>query len=63
LAVRNWEGKLTTDKQHELKNYRQVGLQLDLLWAKAMPSAVVGLPRTTSPGPVFSGSSRHDASE
>jgi len=36
LAVRNQEGKLTSDEQDELKNYRQVGLQLDLLRAKAM---------------------------
>lgn len=35
LAARNQQGKLTPDEQDELKNYRQVGLQLDLLRAKA----------------------------
>jgi hypothetical protein len=36
LAARNQEGKLSSDEQDELKNYRQVGLQLDLLRAKAL---------------------------
>ena len=36
LVLRNQEGKLTPDEEDELKNYRQVGLQLDLLRAKAI---------------------------
>jgi uncharacterized protein YnzC (UPF0291/DUF896 family) len=36
LVVRNQEGKLTPEEQDELRNYRQVGLQVDLLRAKAM---------------------------
>ncbi len=35
LAVKNQAGKLTPDEQEELQNYRQVGLQVDLLRAKA----------------------------
>jgi len=36
LAARNQEGKLTPEEHDELMNYRQVGLELDLLRAKAM---------------------------
>jgi hypothetical protein len=35
LAVKNQAGNLTFDEQEELKDYRQVGLELDLLRAKA----------------------------
>ena len=35
LAVKNQAGKLTPEEQEELKNYRQVGLELDFLRAKA----------------------------
>src|SRR5437763_10032082 len=35
LAVKNQAGKLTVGEQEELKNYRQIGLELDLLHAKA----------------------------
>jgi hypothetical protein len=36
LATRNQEGKLSPEERAELMNYRQVGLELDLLRAKAM---------------------------
>ena len=36
LAARNQEGKLTPEEHDELMNYRQVGLELDLLRAKAL---------------------------
>jgi hypothetical protein len=35
LAVRNQSGELTTDEAETLRNFRQVGLQLDLLRSKA----------------------------
>jgi uncharacterized protein YnzC (UPF0291/DUF896 family) len=35
LAVKNQEGKLTEQELQELNNYRQIGLELDLLRAKA----------------------------
>ena len=35
LAVKNQAGKLTAEEQEELKNYRQVGLELDFLRARA----------------------------
>jgi uncharacterized protein YnzC (UPF0291/DUF896 family) len=35
LAVKNQAGELTPAERDELKNYRQVGLELDLLRAKA----------------------------
>lgn len=35
LAVKNQEGILTPQEQAELQNYRQVGLEFDLLRAKA----------------------------
>jgi uncharacterized protein YnzC (UPF0291/DUF896 family) len=35
LAVKNQAGELSAEEQEELKNYRQVGLELDLLRAKA----------------------------
>jgi hypothetical protein len=35
LAAKNQEGELTAEEQEELNNYRQIGLELDLLHAKA----------------------------
>jgi hypothetical protein len=35
LAVKNQEGVLTAVEQEELRNFRQVGLQIDLLRSKA----------------------------
>lgn len=35
LAVRNQDGALTTEEHEELRSYRHVGLQLDVLRAKA----------------------------
>jgi len=35
LAVKNQAGNLTIDEQKELNAYRQIGLELDLLRAKA----------------------------
>jgi hypothetical protein len=35
LAVKNQDGTLTADEVEALRNYRQVGLQLDLLRSKA----------------------------
>ncbi len=35
LAVKNQEGELTPDEQDQLNAYRQIGLELDLLRAKA----------------------------
>ena len=35
LAVRNQAGELSTDELESLRNFRQVGLQLDLLRSKA----------------------------
>ena len=35
LAVRNQSGELSADEEVELRNFRQVGLQLDLLRSKA----------------------------
>ena len=36
LTVKNKEGKRSDAEEDELKNYRQVGLELDFLRAKAM---------------------------
>jgi hypothetical protein len=35
LAVKNQDGGLTAEELEELKNYRQIGLELDMLRAKA----------------------------
>ena len=35
LTVKNQDGALTPADQEDLRNYRQIGLQLDLLRAKA----------------------------
>jgi uncharacterized protein YnzC (UPF0291/DUF896 family) len=35
LTVKNQDGMLTAEEAEELKNYRQIGLELDLLRAKA----------------------------
>jgi hypothetical protein len=35
LAIKNAEGSLAPDEQEALRNYRQIGLQLDLLRSKA----------------------------
>ncbi len=35
LAVKNQAGTLDADEAEELRNYRQIGLQLDLLRSKA----------------------------
>ena len=35
LAVKNQQGTLAADEQEALRNYRQIGLQLDLLRSKA----------------------------
>ncbi|WP_425617368.1 hypothetical protein NA78x_001042 [Anatilimnocola sp. NA78] len=35
LAVRNQQGVLSADEIDELKNFRQIGLQIDLLRSKA----------------------------
>jgi hypothetical protein len=35
LAIKNQAGDLTPEEQEELKNYSQIGLELDLLRAKA----------------------------
>ena len=35
LAIKNQEGLLTAEEQEALRNYRQIGLQLDLLRSKA----------------------------
>ena len=35
LAIKNQEGSLAPDEQEALRNYRQIGLQLDLLRSKA----------------------------
>lgn len=35
LAAKNQEGLLAPDEQEALRNYRQIGLQLDLLRSKA----------------------------
>jgi hypothetical protein len=45
LATKNQEGKLTAEEQDELMNYRQVGLELDLLRAKAMLTLKQHTPR------------------
>jgi len=39
LTVKNQSSSLTADESEELKNYRQVGLELDLLRAKARRAA------------------------
>jgi hypothetical protein len=38
LAVKNQEGALTVEEDAQLRTYRRVGLQLDLLRAKARAS-------------------------
>ncbi len=35
LAVKNQEGELAADEAEALRNYRQIGLQIDLLRSKA----------------------------
>jgi len=35
LAIKNQEGSLAPDEQEALRNYRQIGLRLDLLRSKA----------------------------
>jgi hypothetical protein len=35
LAIKNQQGSLAPDEQEALRNYRQIGLQLDLLQSKA----------------------------
>jgi hypothetical protein len=35
LTVRNQEGEISAEELEELKSYRQIGLELDLLRAKA----------------------------
>jgi hypothetical protein len=35
LALKNQEGTLATDEAEALRNYRQIGLQIDLLRSKA----------------------------
>jgi hypothetical protein len=43
LAVKNQEGTIAADEAEALRNYRQVGLQLDLLRSKAR-LAIAGRP-------------------
>jgi hypothetical protein len=38
LAVKNQEGRLTSDEEAEMEAYQRVGRLIDLLWAKARRS-------------------------
>jgi hypothetical protein len=38
LAVKNQEGRLTSDEEAEIEAYQRVGRLIDLLWAKARRS-------------------------